>query len=584
MQSENKLFRNKYFKISLLAVPIVLLSNSIFTTNFRKELNRLRVENQTYCRSQAGGIDNNFIAKKEYKECLKKELIVLERKEKEIRKKRENIIIASAGKIESLDPAQANTLRTLQILSALGDTLYIINKEGSLSPVLAKDFPRVSKDGLLIDIPLRENISFHDGSSFNAEALKFSLNRFMNIGTLNYLLNDKIEDIQVKDEFLLRIKLKRPSSSIKSLLTSVNLTPVSPISYSKYKDKFNNKGFVGTGPYFLESFRSDQQIIKPFKNYWGKKPNNKGIDFINYSNASTLFLAIKTKGVDVLVSNSIDDIQRVALNNMVNKGNLKSGEGEPIEIGYITFKSDILPLKNKKIREALSYSIDRELISQQVSFGTREPLRSIVPPKLLHKEFQPWAKYKPNLARTLLKEQGYCEKDNLTIPLTFRSNVPADKLLALTWKEQVKRDLSDCIKINLNGVESTTVYKQLSEGAFEAVILDWTGAYSDPEAYLTPLLSCTKININNNTCLKGEAVFSGSFWGNYQVQELLERSEELEGERRLNVLIKAEQLAAKGSSYLPVWLVRPKAWSLKDISEPEFSSNGLVILKNLKRE
>ena len=52
--------------------------------------------------------------------------------------KRENIIVASAGKIESLDPAQANTLRTLQILSALGDTLYKIDKEGNLSPKLAK--------------------------------------------------------------------------------------------------------------------------------------------------------------------------------------------------------------------------------------------------------------------------------------------------------------------------------------------------------------------------------------------------------------------------------------------------------------
>ena len=52
-------------------------------------------------------------------------------------KKRENIIVASAGKIESLDPAQANTLRTLQILSALGDTLYKLNKEGNLSPSLA---------------------------------------------------------------------------------------------------------------------------------------------------------------------------------------------------------------------------------------------------------------------------------------------------------------------------------------------------------------------------------------------------------------------------------------------------------------
>ena len=237
-------------------------------------------------------------------------------------KKRENIIVASAGKIESLDPAQANTLRTLQILSALGDTLYKINKEGNLSPSLAKDLPKVSKNGLLIDIPLKENISFHDGSIFNAEAMAFSLNRFRKIGTLNYLLNDKIEDIEVKGKFLLRIKLKKPSSSLASLLTSVNLTPVSPDSYSNYKDSFNNKKFVGTGPYFLESFNSSQQIIKPFKNYWGEKPLNKGINFINYSNSSTLFGAIKTKEVDVLISNSIDDLQRLTLNNMAKKDQL----------------------------------------------------------------------------------------------------------------------------------------------------------------------------------------------------------------------------------------------------------------------
>ena len=119
---------------------------------------------------------------------------------------------------------------------------------------------------MLIDIPLRENISFHDGSIFNAKAMKFSLERFMEIGTLKYLLNNKIESIEVKDEFLLRIKLKKPSSSIRSLLTSVNLTPVSPNSYSDYKDKFNNKSFIGTGPYFLESFSSSQQIIKPYNN------------------------------------------------------------------------------------------------------------------------------------------------------------------------------------------------------------------------------------------------------------------------------------------------------------------------------
>ena len=497
-------------------------------------------------------------------------------------KKREKIIVASAGKIESLDPAQANTLRTLQILSALGDTLYKINKEGTLLPYLAKDLPIISKNGLLIDIPLRENITFHDGSIFNAKAMKFSLDRFMKIGTLNYLLNEKIEEIEVKEKFLLRIKLKKPSSSIKSLLTSVNLTPVSPNSYSSYKDKFNNKNFVGTGPYFLESFSSNQQIIKPFDNYWGKKPLNKGVDFINYNNSNTLFGAIKTKEIDVLISNSIDDIQRVALNNMVNKEKLKAGEGEPIEIGFITFKTNTFPLEDQIIRKALSYAIDRDLISQQVSFGTRKPLRSIVPPQLHKKEFSPWPKYNPKIARTILKGQGYCEQNILDIPLTFRSNVPADKLLALTWKDQIKRDLSDCIKITLNGIESTTVYKQLSEGAFEAVILDWTGAYPDPEAYLTPLLSCTKVK--NNTCLEGESVFSGSFWGSTKAQELLEKSENLDGENRLNTLIKVEELASQANSYLPVWLVKPKAWALLNISQPQFSSDGLIILKNLKRD
>ena len=497
-------------------------------------------------------------------------------------KKRENIIVASAGKIESLDPAQANTLRTLQILSALGDTLYKINNEGNISPSLAKDLPKVSKNGLQIDIPLKENISFHDGTIFNAEAMAFSLNRFLKIGTLNYLLNEKIKDIEVKDEFLIRIKLKKPSSSLRSLLTSINLTPVSPYSYSNYKDSFNNKNFIGTGPYFLESFNSSQQILKPFNNYWGRKALNKGVDFINYTNSSTLFGAIKTKEVDVLISNSIDDMQRVSLNNMVNKDQLKSGEGDPIEIGYITFKSNKLPLANKTIREALSYTIDRELISKQVSFGTREPLRSIVPPHLHKEEFSPWPIYNPNIARSLLKKEGYCEKDILSFPLTFRSNIPADKLLALTWRDQIKRDLSDCIQITLNGIESTTVYKQLSEGAFEAVILDWTGAYPDPNAYLTPLLSCNEIK--DNTCLKGEAVFSGSFWGNNKVQDILEESEFLEGESRLKSLMKAEQHAAEGRAYLPIWLVKPKAWSLNDISQPEFSKDGLIILKNLKRD
>ena len=97
------------------------------------------------------------------------------------------------------------------------------------------------------------------------------------------------------------------------------------------------------------------------------------------------------------------------------------------------------------------------------------------------------------------------------LPIVGIRNVvlDTDKLIALTWKQQVNDSISDCILINIYGVESTTIYKNLSEGLYPAVILDWTGEYSDPIAYLSPLVSCK--DYLGEICLEGESVFSGSF-------------------------------------------------------------------------
>ena len=498
------------------------------------------------------------------------------------KKNLERIIVASAGKIESLDPAQANTLRALQLLSALGDTLYIVDKEGDLKPHLAEGLPLISSDGLVLDIKLKKGIYFHDGTPFNAEAMAFSLRRFINIGTLNYLINKKIERIETPKDYLIRIRLNKPSNSFLKLLTSVNLTPVSPTAYSNHKDEFLNKNFIGTGPYKLRSFGNQHQKIDIYNNYWGDKPLNKGIDYINFNSSSTLYASIRTGEVDLLMSNSINDIQHLALTKLSQKGLLNEGEGNPTEIGFITFKSNNEPFNKVNIRKAISYSLNRDLISEKVSFGIRKPLKAIIPNQFRKDNSYPWPNYNPEITRNILKEEGFCGSQKLELPLTFRSNVPADKLLALTWKEQLKRDLPECINLILNGVESTTVYKQLGDGAFEAVILDWTGAYPDPEAYLSPLISCSEII--DNTCKKGESVFSGSFWANKVSQKYLEDSELLSGDSRLKLLFLAEDITAKHSAYLPVWLVKPKAWSQKDISRPIFNGNGFLELDKLKRK
>ena len=124
--------------------------------------------------------------------------------------KSRRIIVASSGKIESLDPARADTLKEKQLLSSLGDTLYELNSEGELIPELASELPIFSKDKLQIIINLRKNVLFHDGTSFDSNAIKFSFDRLKRIGIKNYILGDKIKSIETPGKFKVIINLNKP--------------------------------------------------------------------------------------------------------------------------------------------------------------------------------------------------------------------------------------------------------------------------------------------------------------------------------------------------------------------------------------
>ena len=491
----------------------------------------------------------------------------------------EKITIASAGKIQSLDPARVNTLKAYQLLSALGDTLYEINMEGELVPRLAESMPFVSKSKLKIIIKLKRNIFFHDGTPFDSSAMKFSIERFQNIGTNNYILDNKIRSIDTPNKELLIINLKEPFSSIEGLLTSINLTAVSPTFYKNHFNKFLNEKFIGTGKYKLERFTNEIQILSPNLNHWDTKPRNKGINFIGYNNSSTLYGALRSNQIDVLLSNSIEDTLRNKLNSLSLENKIKQGESKPIELSFISLRTNNEPLNNRNLRLAIAKSLNRELIINKVSFGLRDPAKSIIP-DILKKDYSvSWPVYDPYEAIKIFKKEGYCYGKTFNLPLTYRSNVPTDKLIAFYWQQSVKSNMGNCFSINLNGVESTTIYKNLKEGIYPAVILDWTGAYSDPEAYLTPLLSCNILN--KEKCLEGESVFSGSFWASKEVQKLFLESEYLNNKERLSKLIKIEKIAAEELPYIPIWISSQKAWSQTHISEPLFNASGRLIMSEL---
>ena len=146
-------------------------------------------------------------------------------------------------------------------------------------PKLAASLPNVSADKLRIDIVLREDVYFHDGTPFDSYAMKFTIERFQTSGVMSHVLGDNIVSIEAPRENLLIIYLKNPSSSIEGLLTSIYLTPLSPTFYKdESNDTINN--FVGTGEYILESFTNDVQVLEPNPNYWGDEVKNDGINFV----------------------------------------------------------------------------------------------------------------------------------------------------------------------------------------------------------------------------------------------------------------------------------------------------------------
>ncbi len=490
-----------------------------------------------------------------------------------------HLVVASKSRIDSVDPAGAYTVGAMQLLSAIGDPLYAINPKGQLEPRLASGLPRLSSDRLRARLQLRRGVRFHDGTPFNAAAMVFSLKRFLAIGKLSYLLGDRVADVRATGSHEIELRLKQPYSALPQLLSAINLTPVSPRAYRAYAKKLLNNGFVGTGPYRLTSFNPQQQRLEPFQGYWGRKPANSGLDLVALSNSTALFGALQSGEVDVLLSTSLEIDQQAALHRQASSGGLREGVGPALEIGYLTLLSDQPPLVDWRLRQALALSLDRELISRRVSLGLRDPLFTLVPPSLAGAAAKAWPSYNPKRARQLYRQAGFCGGKVLSLPLTFRTNIPTDRLFALTWQAQLRQDLGDCVRLELNGLEATTAYRQLGDGAFALILLDWMGDFPDADNYLTPLLSCDQAQ--DQRCLKGASAASGSFWTAPGLEAKLRLSAALQGPARQGQLAQLQSEVAAATPYIPLWLVSPRAWARPPLSRPQYDGSGRLLLQEL---
>ncbi|MEN9233477.1 MAG: ABC transporter substrate-binding protein [Gloeomargarita sp. DG02_1_bins_92] len=474
------------------------------------------------------------------------------------------IIIGTTAKVTTLDPADAYTVFAGNVLLALGDRLYTY-KPGTteLQPQLATALPQVSSDGLTYRMPLRRGVVFQDGTPFNAEAMRFSLQRFIeNGGRPAFLLKNVVADIQATGDYELTIRLQKPFAPFPRLLAFSGLCAVSPQAYRIGAGQFQPRMFVGTGPYQLVSFGSDALKLKRFPQYWGTPPASAQLDIQFLSSSANLYNALQTGAVDV----AYQFLEPEQIKKLQAQADIQTVSSDGTGINYLSLNRNQPPLDQQAVRQALALVMPRQLLQERVFQNLVEPAFSLVPSRLpgYQPVFRVPAEPPPaGRARELLSQAGITLTQPVRIDLWYRSNLPSHIQVVSTLKAVIEREIP--VQLIPQPVDSTTAYQNLEKGIYPMFLLDWYPDFLDADNYLEPLMSCQKGTLAEG-CLEGSSRTFGSFYYSPQANDLIAQSRRsTDPQQRLALLGQLQKLMAVDVPYIPLWQNREFVFARADV-------------------
>ncbi len=498
------------------------------------------------------------------------------------------LIVGTTLQPRTLDPADSYEIAGLNVIYNLSDTLYTYELgTTTLKPQLATEMPKISQDGLIYTIPLRQGVTFHDGTPFNAEAMAFSLKRFIeNGGKPSFLLADTIAEVKASGEYELTIKLKQPFAAFTSLLAFTGTCAVSPKAYEIGANKFNPNTFVGTGPYKLTTSGSDSISLEIFDNYWGDKPVNQGVDLQIYSgNSANLYNGFLTGAVDVAYQ-SLDPDQIKSLLEKTAKGENQVVEAAGTAVNYLALNRNQKPLDDPKVRGAIASIINRSLINERVLQGQAEPLYSLIPTA--------FDTYKPSFqekygeaniekAKQLITEAGFSATNPIVVEIWYPSSSTSRSLVATTLKAYAEQELGGALQFQPNAVEGATAFSNLAKGIYPAFLANWYPDFLDADNYIQPFLECAKGSIEKG-CESGGAQSQGSFYYNEKMNQLIsEQRKEQNPEKRKAIFGQIQDILAEDVPYIPLWQTKEYLFAQKGLQGVKINPSQSIPFWTIKK-
>lgn len=473
------------------------------------------------------------------------------------------LIFARGGDSESLDPGSTTDGESSRVTKQVLEGLLTFDDESfEVKPALAHDW-EVSDDGLTYTFYLEEGVTFHDGTDFNAEAVKINFERWADpsheyafsddgyvysmYGTMfgGYKGDDShvIKEINVINDHEIEFVLNRPLGFFLQNLAMTYFAITSPAALEEYGPRINENP-VGTGPFkFVSWSRDDSIVLEKFEDYRieGQPKLDRVIFTVIPDNAARL-IALKSGEIDIMDGLNPDDAAGVESDE-----NLILYERAENNFGYVGFNTQKEPFTNKTLRQAISYAIDREAIADALYAGYAVPAKNPLPPSYMgyNDNVEPYA-YDPEKAMELLAEAGYpdgLEIDLWTMPVA-RPYMPDPETVAVI----IQGNLADVgITANIHREEWAPYLEKTMNGEHQMYMLGWSGTNGDPDYFLSSLLHGSNVGTSNR-----------SFYVNPEVDELLDAAKvAVDQDERASLYSEAQALISEDVPMVPLVHSRP---------------------------
>lgn len=332
----------------------------------------------------------------------------------------DEVTLARGVDADSLDPHRASTTQSLQVTSMIYDTLLTMAADGTLHPGLATGY-NVSSDGLSYTFPIRDGVTCHDGSTFDAAAARASFDRAIHPDTLNPNMSawGPVASTAVQGNALV-VTLTEPYGPFTSFLTSIQAGFICPSAVAG--PEF---AAIGTGPFKLDSWvRNDAIVLAANDAYVNVHPlvDNPGRPYLDnvtlrvIPEAVARMAALRAGEVDI-VEPSLEEAADLK-NDPAFRVYSAEYSGQQV---LAAFTWRVAPLDNPEVRRAIGMAMNKEAYADIAYEGLVAATNCSVAPNLFAVDQDLCAEwgvsYDPDAARAVMESAGYTAENPLKVNL-----------------------------------------------------------------------------------------------------------------------------------------------------------------------